>query len=338
MGRRDLAGRQIPIIFTEALGDWKWRKEAWRFKRHYNMGSEICMECNATVRGPTRFTNFMGCPWTASTHEDYLASFGGAQVPALATLPGYDVVESSMGDLMHEVCLGTAQTTIGSAMVELLLANWWAAPAGGEWRVRATVQLRTAYRDYTMFCRRKAIQESQPKFTLARLNITTSLANEPLFKAKAANTMIVLRWLSTVCNEAVRSPGYTQHTRDRALAVWALADVWHTVRQAEEWMAEEDAQRMLESASIFLRKTVVLAANAQAARNKRWPCKPKLHAFYHSVTRAFRTRRNPCMHYCFAYESHIGTIKKIVKRCHKQTVAKRCLQRNAFRWVLTGAM
>ena len=212
------------LIFTEALGDWKWRKEAWRFKRHYNMGSEICMECNATVRGPTRFTNFMGCPWTASTHEDYLASFGGAQVPALATLPGYDVVESSMGDLMHEVCLGTAQTTIGSAMVELPLANWWAAPAGGEWRVRATVQLRTAYRDYTMFCRREAIQESQPKFTLARLNITTSLANEPLFKAKAANTMIVLRWLRTVCNEAVRAPGYTQHTRDRALAVWALAD------------------------------------------------------------------------------------------------------------------
>ena len=172
-------------------------------------------------------------------------------------------------------------------MVELLLADWWAAPAGGEWRVRATVQLRTAYRDYTMFCRREAIKESQPKLTLARLNITTSLANEPLFKAKAANTMIVLRWLSTVCNEAVRAPGYTQHTRDRALAVWALADAWHTVRQAEEWMAEEDAQRMLDSASIFLRKTVVLAANAQAARNKRWPCKPKLHAFYHSVCRAF---------------------------------------------------
>ena len=331
------------LIFTEALGDWKFKRDAWRFHRHYGKSGAMCMECNATVRGPQRYTNFTDCPWTASTHEDYLASFGGAQVPALATLPGYDVVESSMGDLMHEGALGVAQTTIGSAMVELLLENWWQAPAGGEWRVRATVQLRTAYRDYKDFCRTNGIEQSQPKFTLGRLNITTSLVNnEPLFKAKAANTMVVLRWLSTVCNEAVRAIGTRphrlrwqspQHTRDRATAIWALADTWHTVRQAEEWMAEEDSQRMLDSASIFLRKSIVLAADSQAAQNKRWPCKPKLHAFYHTVSRAFRTRRNPCTHYCFPYESHIGTIKKIVKRCHKRTVSKRCLQRNVLRWV-----
>ena len=83
-------------------------------------------------------------------------------------------------------------------MVDLSLAGDFvhAAAAGGSWQMRMQVQLDAAYDLFCTFARNHGKQHSQGPFRVLGLNMKVLSTSFPRFKGKAANTMLVLTWLT----------------------------------------------------------------------------------------------------------------------------------------------
>ena len=198
-GRPWRGGKRVPtgtpyagpyrLVYIETSGDWKWKKEAHRLPWHYNMRVHgVCHECQATgAEGDMSYKDFSdNAPHlvTCRTHQEYLSHFLPRPPPVLATLPGFDVTASLVGDWQHEVCLGIAQVAAGSCFADMLDTNLWEAPPG-RWKENYSVQLRIATAQFKKWCKQRGIVTSRPAFTVNRLNLGNAKSDEPLFKKQS---------------------------------------------------------------------------------------------------------------------------------------------------------
>ena len=239
--RRARAGTHLEhgyrLVWVETVGDWKWLKESHDLPQHYGK-QEICHKCRATKAGPLKFTDMSDDPLYEleehqRTHQQFVDLHGG-RLPALCRLPGWSVTDSLLGDWQHECSLGVGQLAVGSALAELVDGGAF-GEAQGTWQVRTTILLKVAYRRYKKFVERHSIRQSQPAFTVPRLGLAQGKSHEPQFKAKAANTMVVIAWLSDLLSSRA---ALTKHDRWRCSLFWGLAQTWYIMKSNGLWFDE----------------------------------------------------------------------------------------------------
>ena len=334
--RRDRAGHPLPrgmrLVWVETVGDWKWKKEAHDLKHNYS-AEQICSECKATKKGRLKFTD---CTDTAPhhlevrTHDEYLASFPG-EPPALSKLPGFHVVHSLRGDWMHEVCQGVGQSAAGNCLLELVEEGAFGVlPAGGPWKIRYNILLKSAYKDYRQWCKKLKIAQSQPSFNVSRLSLGEGLCHYPCLKGKAANSMWVIQWLNKITSSR---PITTNHHRHRATLLWALAHSWRMIRDNGIWFDQPCRLAFGRVGKKLLRSNVLLSVRSKRLGVRRWQLKPKNHALQHSINFACRTGRNPGSHYTFKDEDFVGTKKKVATKCWKEA-GSAVIEREQYYWAL----
>ena len=319
------------LIWIETVGDWKWLKESHQLPQHYGK-EEICHMCCACKSGPLRFTDMSDdpayeLPENQRTQPAFVDAHGG-RLPALCRLPGWGVTDSLRGDWQHECSLGVGQSAVGSALTELVDEGAF-GEARGNWQVRTAILLKVAFKSYKTFVENHKLKESQPAFTVARLGLAQGQEHPPLFKAKAANTMVVIAWLADFLS---RRSTLTSHTRWRSSLFWALAQTWSIMRRNGLWLDEASRHEFKVAGRTLLRSYGLLSAEAAARGSRKWPSKPKNHAMRHSIRHAWKTGRNPASHYCYKDEDYVGIKKKIVKKCHPSSVCRQGLMREQLHW------
>ena len=124
--RRRLAGTPLVAdgtigVVTETLGDWKWIKEAFKLRQHYNT-TAVCAWCMASKRvGPLSYADFSDGAIHRNTElqrttESDAESFANGTLPPLARIDGWQL-STTMVDFMHT---DIGEFIAGSVLAELL--------------------------------------------------------------------------------------------------------------------------------------------------------------------------------------------------------------------------
>lgn len=171
--------------------DWKW--EASKFQLPWNYGCiDVCQRCACQSDDITKITE----AFPICSMDEYFPNDDGGVRPALSYIPGWHR-ELIHADRMHSCCLGLVQQLVGSTMVDFCLAGDFVhADPGGPWQARMQVQLDQAYEEFCSYARDHGKQHSQPPFRVLGLNMKVLSKSFPRFKGKAANTMLVLSWMT----------------------------------------------------------------------------------------------------------------------------------------------
>ena len=177
-----------------------------------------------------------------------------------------------------------------------------------------SIQLKVASQRYTKWSKAKAIQSSQPKFTVARLSKTNNKTN-PCARQRPET--------------AYTSDGgccMNAHQQTRRTFLWGyrrLFSLWNENRQIVSTTA---------CAQIRLGcKSVVFANNSLCNPSGLWHIAPKHHHLLEFVERAFDTKVNPSFHWCCADEHFVGTIARIGRKCHARSMSQSTLTRFLLR-------
>ena len=164
----------LRLGLCRVTGDWKFLKETYHL--HAYNANACCHMCNANKspdEGPLYTDTGPTAAWRASprTHAQFMQeqSDSGSLSP-LTAIPGWRL-EMIKTDLMHNMCLGSAQHLIGSVIVQLVLEGHW-----GQHRGRRPQCL---IRGFNLFRAWKNTQNTmlqEPMVALwADMNISTSL-------------------------------------------------------------------------------------------------------------------------------------------------------------------
>ena len=129
-------GKSLGVLrlgLSRVTGDWKFLKETYHL--HAYNANACCHMCNANKNpdeGPLYTDTGPTAAWRASprTHAQFMQeqSDSGSLSP-LTAIPGWRL-EMIKTDLMHNMCLGSAQHLIGSVIVQLVLEGHWGQHRG----------------------------------------------------------------------------------------------------------------------------------------------------------------------------------------------------------------
>ena len=87
-------------------------------------------------------------------------------------------------------------------MREMCNDGVWTKPSIGEWDERLKLQLKIAYTEFKLWCRRNHIKCSQSVLTPRKLSLRAKKGGAVL-KAKAYNCLVVCAWLSSVAQRTL---------------------------------------------------------------------------------------------------------------------------------------
>ena len=139
----------------------KARRELHFFTRHYN-ATYICDRCLAAFlykQAPQQL-NFgdasASAPWrrTAISHEAYVATT--LRLTPWLCVPGFRL-ELAWGDLMHDLYLGHAMTSIASGLIDLLEGGYILDSARNAFASKDTA-LKNVVLDVHDWCKAKGLQ------------------------------------------------------------------------------------------------------------------------------------------------------------------------------------
>ena len=311
-------------IFMQLLGDLKWIKEEFRLPFHHNV-VKCCCKCKGVKRGadgPLAYDYSPDAEWQQHprTHAEV---FGHGDQSSLVALPGFALLRI-MADLMHLGLLGVVQWAVGAILWECVmdLDLWPTDQVLGGWKVNMSRKLALAYTDFKEWCRTQGVNTSQPKFTVAKLNMS-KLKGSPYFKGKANNTLYVAYWLcSVVTDESHRAPENTHLSRCSAM-LWGYCSIFTICREGDLWLTDKEAVKLEFSREAALYNNAALSAE----RPNRFPQKPKHHELDHALRESTRSRLNLGHHWAFSDEDFIGRIARLARAVHATSMPYRILSR-----------
>ena len=313
-------------------GDMEFSVETFHWPWNYFKGDEICEVCHG-VRDPLSFLCCYNFSWdspraaTFRSHILFMHEVGENLV--VCSLPGF---HKSMvkGDLAHTLHLGLLQYLLGWLFRELLEANEWQGPLTGAWHSRWGRQLRTAYREFQSFCKLHKLEHSQPKFRLTKLGLH-SMSDAPYFKAKAANTFTVCKWILAVQVRHTRAnPG---SRNDAKLAtLWGYVHFVDTCLAADIWLTDNDVLELRRGRDIALFAHSQLVEDSARSGTYLFRNVPKHHKFDHIARDAVASKLNPLASWCLADESFIGKTVIMCKTVHGSVRSIRAVENYNLRF------
>jgi hypothetical protein len=269
-------GQSLGILrlgLARVTGDWKFLKETYHL-RNYSTHA-CCHRCLANKNpdeGPLYTDVGPTAAWraTATSHMEFMEEqeASGHRSP-LTDIPGWRL-EMVKTDLMHNMCLGSAQHLIGSVIVQLVQEGHWGPPRG-RWKeclLSGFKRFRTWKRDHKLQCSKHRWSRSGLTWTSARVY--------PCLKAKAHNTRILLAWTHVEARAAAdRNP--TEAACMRAACTWALARFAWDLDRFPRKLTPDMATALEQSGRHFLNTYMWLAKHCLRLRKCFYALKPKLH-------------------------------------------------------------
>ena len=236
-------------VLCEYTGDWKWLHESLQITWFYIV-MEVCWNClaqnnsgnvcmtNVSHPGPCRN------PAAQQHFNDYVA-FHHGRLPALARIWQFTLRLCLRIDWMHVGPLGRFSRVAGSCLFSLCGEGRFGVFTG-PWAIRVNNALRSAYRKFTKWSNNMKLTHSQGCFTAAQMNCPEYCHQYPDLKAKAHNTVILLRWIAHVCE----TDTYSEEAKLRSALAWALSSLHLTFSEGPEILSE---QQLVISISRFRR-------------------------------------------------------------------------------------
>ena len=173
-------------------------------------------------------------------------------------------------DLMHNMCLGSAQHLIGSVIVQLVLEGHWGPPRG-RWKEC----LANGFKWFRKWKKDNKLQCSKHRWSRSGLTWTSPRVY-PCLKGKAHNTRILLAWTHVQARRAARR-NPTEATCMRAACTWALARFAWDLDRFPKKLTPEMATALEQSGRHFLNTYMWLAKHCLAQRKCFYALKPKSH-------------------------------------------------------------
>ena len=324
--RASLAGSPLANGWSarawETTGDQKWHHEAFQIPWYYNT-TDICHFCPAQNNDSEyTYRDFsddapINCPCLQRTHADYVAHFAPSPVPRLARLYGFSLQEWLLLDWMHLVPLGCALKVGGSALLTLAEEGRWGTPAG-KWTVRMNIRLKRAYTDFMDWTSKHNVHHSQKLFTCATLSCSEGVSSFPEMKAKAHNSIAIIRWLASF----TRKDSGSQCSKHRAALLWSLGSMHVLFSTAGFYLTETEVSDVQRACQIMAKSWTALRSEALRVGSSRWRMHPKSHMVKHFANYIAVTRRNPSTWWTFGDESLIGKFKLAGMKGHKGNCSK----------------
>ena len=315
-------------IFMQLLGDLKWLKEEFRLPFHYNH-VKCCCKCKGVKRGadgPKAFDYGPDAEWQQHprTHAEV---FGHGDQSELVGLPGFAMLRM-MADLMHIGLLGVVQWAVGAILWECVrdLDLWPIDVLPGGWKINMNRKLALAYTDFKEWSRLRGVSTSQPKFSVAKLDMST-LGGSPYFKGKANNTLYVAYWLSSVATAESNRQDENVHLSRCSAMLWGYCSIFTICREGDLWLTDEEVVKLEFSRQAALYNNAALSLD----KPHRFPQKPKHHELDHAIRESCRSHLNPGHHWAFSDEDFIGRMAKLGRSVHRTTLMYRMLQRYLIR-------
>ncbi|CAK9060915.1 Uncharacterized protein SCF082_LOCUS32000 [Durusdinium trenchii] len=277
-----------PYCLTEVRGDWKWLKEIFDMKNFWRRKQGVCFKCKANaVYGPYSYVNV----------EDYTS------VPRLSTSEFFSVAlkdyispicmavgwQPTMVKycLMHTLHLGLCHHLNGGAWLTLDENGWFGNVCGVDKKMEHLTHR------FHMWCSLHGIHHGQPIITKGHLHVEDFA--ELRLKAYSSRIMtaflaVVLKGLYQERTEAGEaSPDLALVTTATAqLANWSLC-----LEQAPYKLSDREAQTLFDQGMEFLRTYKLLAVHHVQLRSRRYPLKPKVHAFVEILHEMLAFKESP---------------------------------------------
>ena len=293
---------------TQVRGDWEFYTSIFAFPR-WNQATNMCWLCQASSRGPLRFTNFADdAAWRATrrTHESYVAELqaAGKPLPVLFVEVIGLRLESVMIDVLHTCDQGVASHIIGNIFEECLAQGVFCA--GGR-----AANLEALNKELLGWYTRCKIT-SRVKGKLTQERIKTS-AGWPKLKAKAAGTRHAMPFALELAQ---------QHLDRRRVVLCQLFCEFYGLLDSQGMFLDSGAKQRLP----ILGKQIC-GLYAQLAQlsfqdgKKGWKVTPKVHLMLHLCEWQAPSVGNPRFFWVYSDEDFVGSMIEVAQSCHSSTMA-----------------
>jgi hypothetical protein len=259
------------MALVRNTGDWKFQKETFHLPAYGN--NRCCHRCEAskvdvqllyTATGPS-------APWRQhpTPHEDVVQVLQRGLRP-LAWIPGWRL-EFIKTDIMHNVCLRSAQHLVGCVIVDLCKEGHWGTQS-------KRVRLRRAWNEFNAWRKGAKIKCGITRFTLGAIHWAGPQVY-PAYKGKAHRTRVLLAWVATVARTcAMQAVGATKHyALMRATCCWTLAEFCFLLDVCPVQLRSKYTDKLATTGLQFLDTYMWLAKHCTQQRVCLYAVKPKLH-------------------------------------------------------------
>ena len=296
-------------------GDWKFLKETFHFKRHYNTVN-LCWMCLASKSAANEgylYTNFKrDCLWRSSMYvQDPWV------VPSvLMQLHGFNIRMIKV-DLLHVFYLGVGRDMLGSVLKLLVQKNGFFVGRTIADRMKSATSMLKG------FCRTQRKSVRFRNFSRKRLKWKSSAY--PELKCKASDVSTTLAWLAYTFEHTVAPSCYD----DLGIFIWAANTFCKVFVDGQDPLSDDDRALASESLKLFINLYLTLARDAFDHDLYLWKIRPKFHLLCHLQIQLeeFSVCRNPKAFATWMDEDMVKNIMRVKAKTHKTTSTVRTLQR-----------
>ena len=327
---QELANGILGFI-VEVLGDWKWIKETFKLRQHFNT-MDCCHQYFARkAPGILNFARFAPTAFAQRPRrsmQSYVDAFLPAP-PPLARIIGFHII-MLLVDFMHSDHLGVSQWSLANCLLELVAQGIFGRSTG-DFQSRTNRLLRRAWLEFKEWAKGAGRKHSQRTFTCAQLSVGGGANNWPEFKGKAHNCSVVVRWLNHVVGT---QPNHAPRQQVRAKLLSSHVAVYDIMEAGGIWL--DDPRHLLHHGENLLMAYGVLSREAHLSGLPGWQLKPKHHHIAEGLHWAANTGRNPRSAWCYKHEDMVGRAARTAARTHPSTTSIVTLERWQLRWALRG--
>ena len=221
-------------------------------------------------------------------------------------------------DFMHTFQLGVCQDLIGS-IIKILCRTRGMFPGH-------TIALRLNQ----LFAEIKAwARENGQQISLKRLRKKTLSWSKgcPVFKSKAADSTVFLRFLSEKLQREPPAPGSPYP--GLVAAAWAADQLSGCLMRADTFLTADEKHHTTVIANVFLTTYAGLASEAVERGEYYFKMRPKFHYLQHMLEDDRPSLRSPAWDHCFIFEDHIKHCIRMLRKVSHRTAERQLLRRNA---------
>ena len=313
------------FVYAGSKGDLEWHAVAYQMVRYYRCNL-LCYRCFASqTQSDLLWTDLSDdAPWTRTTVRtgDFLNNYTTA--PSLCKIHGWSA-DTLLWDMMHVLFLGIGPDLCGSAMLLLVVTNYFSNSNNVD------DHLALMHQRFKVWRTKHRVHVYVDKFTHKKLKCPQerSRCNQykgwPELDCKAAHVKCTIFFLADLFYVASVLP--QQEIKDAASCLHALAEFIWVLSRADFWLLPWEADSAMFHGMKFLVIYRHLAQAAENARTSRWRTRPKTHYYHHALKFMQHTKMNVLKSTCFLDEDFMGKVKRLASKTHRSLVSVRTLQR-----------
>ena len=139
-------------------------------------------------------------PFPRRSHVTYIGSDAARRSP-LTQICGFHV-STVRSEAMHVGPMDVLPDAVGSAMLTLADEGIFGCTDFSPWAFRLGAQLSIAFKEFALWCKQHKVEHTFKGFSVKRFGLFSLNYSWPVFKGKAHNRLVIVRWLDSTCAES----------------------------------------------------------------------------------------------------------------------------------------